>query len=230
MTAPRPSNPTTCWNLIRSASEGAPAARAQFADRYLPAARAYLRVRWNGTALEAETEDAVQEVFMACFRTRGALEDVEFVEGGSFRAYFFGVIRNVALRFERSRGRLRTRGESACVLETVASREQSCATEFDRAWARTLMREAAEVHRGSARAKGEDASRRAEILRLRFEEELPIREIARRWSVDAARLHHDYAQARAEFVEALREVVKEHLGDSVQDLEGECTRLFELLR
>ena len=34
------------------------------------------------------------------------------------------------------------------------------------------------------------------LLRLRFEEGLPIREIARRWDSDAARVHKHYARAR----------------------------------
>jgi hypothetical protein len=38
--------------------------------------------------------------------------------------------------------------------------------------------------------------RRVELLTLRFHEAMPIREIARLWGVDAASLHHEYAQAR----------------------------------
>jgi RNA polymerase sigma-70 factor (ECF subfamily) len=49
--------------------------------------------------------------------------------------------------------------------------------------------------------------RRVELLRLRFEDNLPIRTIAERRQVSAAELHHSYALARREFKAALLEVV-----------------------
>jgi RNA polymerase sigma-70 factor (ECF subfamily) len=71
---------------------------------------------------------------------------------------------------------------------------------------------------------------RVEILRLRFEDDMPIRDIAERRNVDAARLHHDYAQARAEFQTALRDVVRAHEGGSPGDVERECARLLDMFR
>jgi RNA polymerase sigma-70 factor (ECF subfamily) len=71
--------------------------------------------------------------------------------------------------------------------------------------------------------------RRVELLRLRFEENLPIRTIAERWGVDAARLHHAYAMARQEFKAALLEVVAFHHAGSPVELEQEAASLLRAL-
>jgi RNA polymerase sigma-70 factor (ECF subfamily) len=69
--------------------------------------------------------------------------------------------------------------------------------------------------------------RRVDLLRLRFEEGLAIREIARRWRADASSLHHQFAKARQEFKAALLEVVL-FLHPEADDPEGECSRLLGL--
>jgi RNA polymerase sigma-70 factor (ECF subfamily) len=71
--------------------------------------------------------------------------------------------------------------------------------------------------------------RRVQILRLRFEEGRPIREIAARWDEDPARVHHEYARAREEFRAALAEVVGEHHPGPASAVEDECERLLALL-
>ncbi|MHC5011980.1 MAG: sigma-70 family RNA polymerase sigma factor, partial [Planctomycetota bacterium] len=107
--------------------------------------------------------------------------------------------------------------------------EQSLGAVFDRAWARALLREAAARQRREAEHKGEAAVERIELLRLRFEDGLPIREIARRWSTDASRLHHVYATARKEFLRCLEGVVRyHHPGATSDEAEQECRRLLEL--
>jgi len=81
---------------------------------------------------------------------------------------------------------------------------------FHRTWARAIMAEAAELRSTKAHELGAEAVQRVELLRLRFEENRPIREIARLWNVDPAKLHHAYALARQEFKAALLEVVAFH--------------------
>ena len=81
---------------------------------------------------------------------------------------------------------------------------------FDRAWAQGLLREAAERQATKARSKGPEAVRRVELLRLRFQEDMPVRDIARSWELSADYLHHEYAQARKEYEGALREVIAFH--------------------
>ncbi|MEJ7637578.1 MAG: hypothetical protein WKF75_06195 [Singulisphaera sp.] len=56
--------------------------------------------------------------------------------------------------------------------------------------ARALMGEARD---SSARGReADDARLRIALLEFRFQEGLPIREIARRWGTDPARLHREY--------------------------------------
>ena len=68
-----------------------------------------------------------------------------------------------------------------------------------------------------------------ELLRLRFEENIPIRENAKRWGIDAARLHHAYALARQEFRATLMELVAFHHPDSPAEVEIEAAGLLRAL-
>ena len=56
---------------------------------------------------------------------------------------------------------------------------------------RALLDEADERYEAAARQKGDAALRRVELLRRRFQEDLPIREIAQQWNEDPARLHKE---------------------------------------
>jgi len=67
------------------------------------------------------------------------------------------------------------------------------------------------------------------LLRLRFEEGLPIRAIAQRWDIPAAELHHAYARARQEFRAALLEVVAFHHPGSPVEVEQEAASLLAAL-
>lgn len=100
---------------------------------------------------------------------------------------------------------------------------------FDRAWAARVMKDAAVRQSERAAEAGEAAIRRVELLRLRFQEGLPIRAIAERWQEDAARLHHEYAKARAEFKQALLEVISFDHPHGADTAEAECSQLLALL-
>ena len=108
----------------------------------------------------------------------------------------------------------------------LPSAERTLSEIFDEAWARALMKQAAIVQRLDAR--GEHAKQRVELLRLRFQEGLPIRKIAEDWGADAANLHHEYARARDEFRQALKQVVAEHHSGPPGEVERECARLISL--
>ena len=71
--------------------------------------------------------------------------------------------------------------------------------------------------------------RRVDILRLRFQEDKPIRDIASEWGIDAAAVHKEYARARQEFKEALLDVVAFHHPGSPGEVERECAELLGLL-
>ena len=49
-------------------------------------------LKWHGHRLAQEIEDAVQHVFLECYRERGALDKVEAGRAGGFRAFLVGVM------------------------------------------------------------------------------------------------------------------------------------------
>jgi RNA polymerase sigma-70 factor (ECF subfamily) len=136
----------------------------------------------------------------------------------------------VALRAERSAARRRgTPGDVAFDADRLAGDDASLSALFDRAWATAIVREAARRQAERAAREGDAAVRRVEILRLRFHDGLPIREIAARWAEAPDRLHHEYARARAEFRAALDEVVAFHHPGSPEEARAEAARLLESL-
>src|SRR5262249_46962852 len=88
----------------------------------------------------------------------------------------------------------------------------------------TLLRDAAA---GGEEPRAECG--RVGLLRLRFHDGPPIREISRLWGMDVAALHHEYARARREFLAALRDVIKSHHPGSPEVVDGECAQLLSLL-
>jgi RNA polymerase sigma-70 factor (ECF subfamily) len=209
----------TCWTLIRDAAGGDPAARERFARVYLPVVTAYLAARWRGRP----TDDAVQDVFVECFRAGGVLEKAD-PERGGFRGFLLGAVRNVARRHE-SRPH---RGQPQPIPPDLPADDTGPAQAFDRAWTRSLLKEVARVQEEAATT--EPARRRVQLLRLRFHDGLPIRDIAALWGVDAAKLHHEYATARDEFRAALHRVVAfHHPGGTPADIDRACGELLALL-
>ena len=218
---------STCWTLIRDAAQGAAAERERFARSYAPVVHRYLDARWAGHALRGQADDATQDVFVECFKAGGVLANAAARPPEKFRSFLHGVTHNVALRYERDWGRRRQVGDSG--LEDLAGREATLSEVFDRAWAQTILREAALHQIGLVSVRGEAASRRVELLRLRFHEGVPIRDVARRWDVDPAHLHHEFAKARQEFKASLLAVLAFHSEGGAVELERECARLLELL-
>ena len=141
----------------------------------------------------------------------------------SFRAFLYGVVRNIARRFESAPKR------AAGPLPDIEANEENLSRLFERTWARAIMAEAALLQKRRAVGLGSEAMQRVELLRLRFEDNLPIRAIAERWGIPAARLHHAYALARQEFRSALLEVVAFHLPGSPAEVEQEAAELLRSL-
>ena len=149
---------STCWTVIRAAAAGSPADREELARRYLGAVRAYLSARWGGSALRDDLDDATQEVFVECFRQGGVLEAAGAGRVPSFRAFLYGVIRNVARRFESRPVR------AASPLPEVPADEDSQSRVFERSWAQALMAEAAGLQRRQAEELKNLASRPAKAI------------------------------------------------------------------
>ena len=216
----------TSWHLVRAAADGRADARSEFVRRYAAIVRAYLSARWRGSPLAAEIDDAAQDVFVDCFRRDGALGRARTARPARFRAFLYGVTRMTARRYERDRAarrRVVVDAESGA-LESAPSPTESLSRVFDRAWAGSLLRRAAQRQERTAGAD-ESARRRVELLRLRFREGRPIRDVAELWGVEPDWLHHQYATARDEFRRALEDVVRDEVG--AERAVRECARLVE---
>ncbi|MCB9852027.1 MAG: sigma-70 family RNA polymerase sigma factor [Phycisphaerales bacterium] len=221
---------TTCWTMIHAAAAGNDAERSAFASRYESAVRAYLIARWGRRADAHELEDATQDVFVECFRQGGALAKADPSRPGGFRAFLYGIVRNVALRFETKRAKHFARHVAAdAALPQVEAAEDRLSQVFDRAWAQAIMRRAADLQRQRAAEQGPEASKRVELLRLRFHDDLPIRDIAAQWEADPTHLHREYAKARREFRDCLLDVMRFHFPESPIEAERECEKLLEIL-
>lgn len=221
---------TTCWFLIEGAAAGCEEDRTAFAERYTPAVRAYLGARWRQSPRSSDLDDAVQEVFVECFRAGGILERSDRERPGGFRAFLYGVVRNVARRFEERAGRHRERPcPSGLDLQNVERDGPTLSQVFDRAWARSLLREAFEALRARARQASPDRRRRVELLERRFHDGTPIRDIAREWQRDAKSLHHELDRAKKEFRKALFEVVAFHSPGTAAEVEERCSELLAIV-
>jgi len=222
----------TSWPLVLNAAAGQPDDREAFARKYSKPVRAYLSRRWQSSRLRSDIDDAVQEVFVECFREGGVLDRLREKRPESFRRFLRGVVRNVALRYETRVGlRLERVPPSSVNVGTVPSDELTASRVLDRSWARALLRQAARLQQDRAVEKGERAVERIALLRLRHVDGLPIREIAERWSADAAHLHKEYARAREEFRAALTDVVRFYFPErSAHEVDESCRDLLGLLQ
>jgi len=220
----------TSWTILHDAASGNDAARTAFIRRYLPAVRAYLSARWEGTALRDQLEDAVQEVFLQFLEPGGVLEGgLGRVRGDSFRAYLYGLVRNVARMWERRELQRRdAEPRSKPDLDRIDADETRLSRVFDRRWARSIIAEAVALLR--ERAESEEALQRVELLHLRFTDNLPIREIADRDGSERTDLYRQMERARAEFMKALADVLCRQSGEATVDVEREGRRLIDLLR
>lgn len=221
----------TSWSLIGSAARGDRESRAEFVRRYLPAVRAYLSARWANGRGEHDIEDAVQEVFVECFRQHGVLEAASRGDVEGFRAYLHGVVRNVALQVERRAARRAVAEQRADtrVFENTCADESSLSGIFDRAWAESILQRAAALMGERARAADEREQRRFELLRLRFQEDLSMARIAQIWGIPPDKLQYEYGRARLEFLAAIREIVGELHPGSPEATERVCRELAEQL-
>ncbi|MBI1853409.1 MAG: sigma-70 family RNA polymerase sigma factor [Planctomycetes bacterium] len=220
----------TCWTVIQGAAAGNSEDREEFAQRYEPVIRAYLGSRWAQSPFLADLDDVVQEVFLECFRSGGVLDTVDPAKPGGFRPFLYGVLRNVALRAEARQAKQANRSPATSVdLEAIARSETTLSRLFDREWAKVQVRAAGELHEQRARQEGPEALRRIELLRLRFAGEMPIREIAKHWNMDADLLHREQTRARREFKQALIDVVHFQHPAPPEEVLRECEEILALL-
>jgi RNA polymerase sigma factor (sigma-70 family) len=220
----------TVWTVLHDAAKGDPSARAAFAEFYARPIRSYLRQRWGGSVLGVELEDALQDAFVECYKPGGVLERAD-PEQGDFRALLYGVVRNVARRYEERAAKLgHRRPEESVYLDELPDQAASLSRFFDRAWASSLLHEALRRHEASVGVGDEEAARRFAILRLRHDRGMAVREIAAELGEpEVAVVHQDYRRARREFAAHLRAVVAANTGARGSDIDEQCRRLTELL-
>ncbi len=221
---------TTNWNLVERAATDDVDARESFARRYQSFIRNCLASRWRRGRLVSHLDDAAQEVFLSCFKGEGALENIHRHTHGSFRAYLRGVARNTARQFEARDAIQRQRFDIGDFdAEQVPHPQATLSRAFDQSWARAVLRETVELLEQQAPIVSDAAVVRVEILRLRFRDGLPIRNIATRLGRDPAWVHHNYAKARDEFRRTLIEVLARRLSLSPADIESQWKRLMETI-
>lgn len=221
---------TTCWLLVDGAAKDNPGARDEFARNYAPVVRAYLCHRWRRSRHVEHVDDAVQELFLECFRRGGLLDKADGSYPGGFRAFLYGVTRNVALRFETRHGRRRDAPGAASVdPNELPADDPTLSKAFDRSWLEALLKQAAARQHERAKEQGRDAELRVKLLELRFREDRSFAEIADAWNVEVEWLYREAARARQEFKDALLDVVSFHNPGSPADVERECAELLSLL-
>ncbi len=222
----------TCWTVIRGAADGRDDDIARFVQAYGPVVRAYLESRWRRGSLREHVDDAIQEVFLACFDEGGVLVRAQSSRVQAFRPFLLGVVRNIARRTEaaqRKRAEREADVESGFDIADPDGDEKRLSRVFDRAWAASLIRETVGVQAERAKRMGADAERRVELLRLRFGEGLKVRDIAERWGTDLKATHHEFERARGEFRTALIEVMRFHYPGESRSVDKELERLMELI-
>jgi hypothetical protein len=215
--------------MLHAASAGDASARSTFARSYLVPIRSYLGHRWRDAKLGAAIDDAVQDVFVECFKPDGALVRAD-QQNGEFRALLYAVVRNVARRYEERAARPGHGQGGPVHLDDLPDRAEALSRVFDRSWAEAIVRDAILRHARAARRGDADTRLRYRILRLRHQEGLAIREIAAQLAqpgVDA--VHNAYRRARREFRVHMREATAHHTGAGPDTLDAECRRVSSLL-
>jgi RNA polymerase sigma-70 factor (ECF subfamily) len=221
----------TRWSVIRGAALGLRDQREEFARRYAPVVRAYLLARWARSQRREDVDDVVQEVFVQCFRQGGALSRADRARAGGFRAFLYGVVRNVALKSEAMALRRRNRAPRTSLdLDAVPGSDEALSRIFDRAFAMSVLREARDRMAAASLEAGGKARKRFDLLLLRFHEGMPIREIARLWGVEAGALYAEQAKACMEFRMALAEVIGSYHPGTPGELRRQSEELLTLLK
>src|SRR5436190_19501604 len=163
-------NDSTSWSIILGAAARPPADQERFARVYTPLIKAYLAARWRVPLHHEDVGDATQEVLLQCFRQHGALESVEPGRESGFRAFLYGVTRNVAAMTERKWSRSReAQAAHSDVFVERADDDLTLSQVFDRAWAEVVVREARALLQRRALMRGGTAVLRARALELRYQ-------------------------------------------------------------
>lgn len=203
------------WKLVRAAAAGDEAARNDFARRFDATVRRWLWFRWHRTPLRSFLDDATQDVFVECFRPRGALErvDPELAPHG-FEAFLRGIVQHVACRIERSEARnFRRRRQLVDSVTATVSAGTGSPAQLDRNWALSCIRAALRQLDRLSPCCGHSLR---EFLYLHFEKGLNVRTIAAMWRQPSPRVHEMRRRACRCFRECLLRVAHDGEHDGPQ--------------
>ncbi len=221
---------STCWSVVLQAAAGDPVQREEFARRYDPVIRAYLATRWRLPRDHADVADASQEVFLQCFRDRGALERLDPDRPGGLRAFLYGVTAKTASELERKGARWR-RNTSRDPIdpELHAAAELSNSRAFDKAWATMIAREARGLLIERAKNGTAVSRRRLYCLEQRYFNGKSPREIAPELGIDAQRVSELLYEGKLEYRAALFEIVASYFPKaSEREIEDRCREIAGL--
>jgi DNA-directed RNA polymerase specialized sigma24 family protein len=133
----------TSWTMIDAAAKGRADERESIARIYAPLVRRYLAARWRLSPEHEQVSEGVQDAMLQLFKPGGALQNARESSEGGFRAYLYGLVRNVALMIERSaRRRSDRRDQSGLDLDQIEQDEATLSQAFDRSWARMIAQRA----------------------------------------------------------------------------------------
>lgn len=194
----------TSWQLVGLAGANGDDARREFALRYECFARRVLAKRWRGTSFAMFFDDAVQEVFVECFKSHGVIEKADPTRNSSFRSLLFQVIIHVASRFEHSGRNHRTLHIGQDLTEFLQVDDQSGYESVTREEVNELVREAL---RRMANHENDDIRRWATLLDRHACHDETIISMASHDTEVAAKLHREYAKAKKECRATLVDVV-----------------------
>ena len=221
----------TSWSIILGAAAGRTLDRDSFTRRYGPVIRSYLAARWRVSYEHESVADATGDVFVEFFKGGGALERVDPHSPGGFRAYLYGVVRNVALNAERKQRRRRDPPAGGAVdMDELADCQSTLSRVFDRAWAEAVVREArALMAQRSTRSPA--AKRRFQALGMRFERGLAPRQMVADLGLEVEQVYELLREARREFKSVLLEVMATYHPTATEpELEQRCVELLGGLR
>lgn len=226
----------TSWTLIDAAAKGRAEDRERVARLYAPLVRRYLAARWRLSGDHEQVQEGVQDAMLQLFKPGGALQNADPAQSGGFRAYLYGLVRNVALMIERSARRRQDRSEPSGIdLDHIEQSEATLSQVFDREWARMIAQRARVRMLENLRGKQPDAEgeqkheKGQEIYRcleLRYTEGLAPRDIAEQLGRDVKVVYELLRSARNEYRRALLETVGEfYPGRTYAELEDTCREL-----
>ncbi|PIE24642.1 MAG: hypothetical protein CSA62_02085 [Planctomycetota bacterium] len=218
----------TSWTMIDGAAKGQAEAREQVALLYAPLVRRYLAARWRLPQDHEQVNEGCQDAMLQLFKPGGALENVNAHQGGGFRGYLYGLVRNVALMIERSSRRHSERQPNADFeLDKIEVDEATLSQVFDRGWARMIAQRA----RSRMAAKLQD--KKPEVYRsleLCYSEGLAPRQIAKELGKSAGIAYELLRSARKEYRRALLDTVAEfYPGKTHAEIEATCRELTQFL-